>query len=547
MGRIIFGGSNSGAGGNTITTTNVASNSFSIPAGEDLAVNSLVVVGEDGFAYKANPLLSLSQLNNNVAGLGLVAGLTDLGGNTSFGLGDVAQRNILTFPSGEVVFAFSGNGAASNYDVNVKIKNITAQDMLPPVIFGTASTSVNAIGVERLTASTFVLWWLLPSSLNFAIIGKGGSQVKAATVGPTTSGTSRSMNMCRSLPNGDFVFFYSAADGSARFTRYNSLGVVQGGEVTVSAGAISADKLNVIPLAAGGFICQFWKGDTGVWQFARYTSAGAIVGAVVSAPNSASSPGGANHDQRGVELDNGTVVVLRRGSSNNWFADLYGPTNTLLRSIDLGASTAAGLSGAVVKTPSGFATFMGYAAGNLYCRSFLSSGDQVGLEAAVGANNLQYETADTFSNSVCVATTPSGFVVLQSGSNNVNASQALLVISSSLVRVGSVVVTKASGPDFIYGACLAMLGNLAIVGFRQAGTTPLSPKLTVYSTSRSSVFGVAQSTSAKGTLVPVGTQGAYSLSEKYALSGAFDSRTNAAPGNRGTVAGASALLLGTSI
>ena len=162
MGRYISGVS--GSSGSTPAGT-----TFNMPAGEDVAANNLILAGEDGYAYRANPLLTLAQLNNNTVGLTSIAAFTNLGGNTSYGLGDVPQQNIVTFPTGEVVVAYSGNGTASNYDVNVKIKNITLGDTVIPAAISTSSTSVNAIGVEKISTSAFVLWWQENVTLKFAI------------------------------------------------------------------------------------------------------------------------------------------------------------------------------------------------------------------------------------------------------------------------------------------------------------------------------------------------------------------------------------------
>jgi len=537
MGRILEGGSVSAAGSQTDV--------FNIIAAEDVAANSLLLAAEDGYAYKANPLLTSARLNNDTAGAVAIAANVALESNSKYGLSAQAMRNIVTFPTGEVVVAYAGNGTNSTTGVQLSLRNVTTGSAVARI---TVSTDVHvyAVGVEKLTANLFVVWWFSDGAFNYAVYDKSGAVVGPEAVGPTVGNPGRGHCACRGLLNGDFVFLYGASDNSTRFSRYNSAGVLQGAEVVLEAGTQYPDKPNIIALAAGGFICQWWNGASSAWRFARYNPAGALQGAVVSAPNSSSAPGVyGNFDQIGIEIDAvGTIAVMRRSNETNnpWYVDIYNEANVLLRSINiqpLGYNPDA--IGAITKNKNGFATILD----GRFCRAFSPDGGQLGAEVNVGSiNAATYSNGATYS-STWLEAVPSGYAVLRQEDDTSNRAVHFAVLSPDFALLGSLITLRAINANTVEGPCLALLGSVALSGYRDG--TSVSPVISAHLTSRTSILGVAQSSTVKGGTAQVNTRGSFELTDSYMFSGFFDARANTAPGNRGSVAGKTAQLLGPSI
>lgn len=518
---------------------------FNMTAGENVVANNLILAAEDGTAYKANPLLSLAQLNNNTAGAVAVASKVPATPGSYYRLSPSAMRNTVAFPTGEVLYAFTGNGTTTTTNVNLSVRNITAGEVKAPVVVSTDVTC-NLVGVEQLTGNLAVVWWLQASTINFAIYDKTGTLVTAETTGPVIVGTTRNTVCCRALANGDFVFFYQASGTSAKFTRYNSAGVAQGSETTVDASAAPV-AVNVIALAAGGFVCHYYRGAaTTGWKFARYNASGTIQGSLVTAPDSYQQGGThANYDQTGIELATaGYIAIMRRSSaaSNPWYVDIYNDSNVLQVSINVQPNgNNPDNIGSIAKCSGGFVTILS----GQYCRRFAENGGQIGAEVSVTSiAAISYSNADTYS-STWIEPVASGFAVLRQADNGTIRALQFAVLDPGFTLRGSLVTIQTSGGTVVWGPCLTMLSGLALVSNGLDDTT--SPVMSSFLVSRTSVFGACQASVSKGSLATVAAVGSFNLTDTYTSGGAFDVRTNTAPGNRGTVAGSSALFLGTSV
>lgn len=538
MGRILEGGSVSAAGSQNDV--------FSIVAAEDLAANSLLLAAEDGYAYKANPLLTLARLNNDTAGAVAIASNAALeSSNSNYSLSAQAMRNIVTFQTGEVVVAYAGDGTTSTTGVQLSLRNVTTGVAVARITVS-ADTNVSGVGVEKLTANLFVVWWFVGSVINYAVYDKSGAVVGSEAVGPTVGNAGRGYCACRGLLNGDFVFLYRASDNSTRFSRYNSAGVLQGAEVVIEAGTQNSDKPNIIALAAGGFICQWWNSTSSAWRFARYDAAGALQGAVVPAPNSSNVSGTyGNFDQIGIEIDAvGTIAVMRRSNEthNPWYVDIYNAANARLRSINIQPNgNNPDAIGAITKNKNGFATIL---AGR-FCRAFSPDGGQLGAEVDVTAISVAAYSNGASYSSTWLEAVPSGYAVLRQADGGSNRAMQLAVLSPDFTLLGSLITLRALGENTVGGPCLALLGSVALSGYRDGASA--SPVISAHLTSRTSIFGVAQSSTVKGGTAQVNTRGSFELADSYTFSGSFDVRANTAPGNRGAVAGKTAQLLGPSI
>lgn len=516
---------------------------FSITARGAVAANDLVTLFENGLISKTGTALSLALENNTTNGPTVVKATTEATGNY---YRNVSYSEQMAWLANDCyVMAYIGNGTTNSTGVNFKIRNQLGNDTVPTVVVSSAA-SIGTLRVAKLNATQFVICWTEGTAFKFAIYNNDGTVAVATASIATLSTTNVESNNMAVTVAGDIVFAYTKVTSTDLvFKRYNSSGVLQGSETTIEAGS-NGQYIAVKACANGDFVVFYYRAAaTTGYKFARYTSVGVIVGTLTALGTYASTnftvgkAGGAI-----AELVNGNIAMLAPSTTG---ADpsiyIYTAANALVTRTDLDISgfNANSIIPQIVATSSGMAA-VGMLSDLMKMQTFTLAG--LPITAATTVDTVIASPTDT---NIDLYNIGVGFVVAVASSNSGGAGTMHLVeVDNLLAAKGSVVVVQSAGTYSANWSSSAMSpGYILTLQYTLQGSSTSKPKNAVYKCLRSSIFGVANTAAADGIQAQVNTIGNYTINQNVSAGGTFDQRAAAVVGNRGVVAGNSALLMGT--
>lgn len=525
--------------GQQISQLNTLANPiFSVPNRGGVVTNDLVTLFEDGTVVKTSTTLSLALENNTTNGPVAVKASAAVTGNNYRNIAYAEQMTWLG--NGNYAQVYTGNGTTNSTGVRFRLKNQNGGDVAAEVVVSSAA-SIGTVRVAKLNSTQFVVAWTESTTLKFAIYDNDGTVVVAATTIATLSGGADETNNMAVTAAGEVVFAYQKVTSTdVAFKRYNAGGVLQGAETTVEAAADG--RYIAIKACSGGDFVIFYRriAATNSYKFARYNSSGVIQGALtsLSSGNSEFTQGKANGSI--AELSNGNIVMAATNPANSDASlYIYTSANALVTRIDL-ASTFNNNSNRpqVVAAANGFAAAgMGSTGTNMML--FDSNGNSISSQVVVdnsAAGNGSGSNLDLYSIGI-------GYALCRSGTNGTNYTVHLLEVDSALAAKGSVITIEASSTTLSSFLSSAMSPGY-LLAFQYTNGATMLVKGGVYKCLRSSIFGIANATAADGITASISTVGGYTVNQSLAAGGAFNQNAATIPGNRGTVAGTSALLFG---
>lgn len=519
----------------------------SLKAGEAVQKGDILTLGGDALVYYAQepgalgsalrPLSSVSAVQNAplvplitispavpVPGSGSAISATALAdGNMLVGWRTTASVNIAIYrPDGTPVLA------ATNIES------------------GPNPASGSMIKVKALVGGGFAVGWgsyvgtiFTP---RFAIFNAAGERQGSIinVENPATSVVTLAIDIVQ-LQNGNIVFAYGCYNGTnyqPRFSIYSTAGVAQASNVqvdssmTVSLGlAISSFAMLVVAaLTGGGFVYGFslYDGTNSTPYFRRYDNAGAAQGARV--------PLGATTAVNGapvglVAMTDGGFVVSGAASIRKYDASGTG----------LGAATT-GLAYGHCITPLAGGTYRVAAcegATGLHILVFNAAGVQVGSTIKLGAGTA--------------ANSPVSEVALQDGSlvfsypNTVNARFTRTDANLNVIGTADTQVSNGAGAtSAVFGFSLVNPINTDIPNFGVLYGGSIGVAFGTYfsGVQKMTLIGVAASSAPKNGDVSVQISGVATLRQPFKVPYVTDTRANATPGQKLSVVGNTAVLMG---
>ena len=529
-----------------------------------IASGDLVVNTGSGNAFTASTALTIAQNNNTTAGTSAILpyALTNV---QASGYGDNTTgqpgSNMVQLSTGNIVFAYSGNGTTATTNVNISFRNLLGGVPIAPISI--SDTSVVGIKIRKIGTTGFVVsWGGASNTLKFAIYNNDGTVVLSATTVASCGAANYAGNYgVEVTASNDIVFAYrKVTSNDLAFTRYNSSGTIQGTETVVSA-ASSATFIKILANAAGGFWVYWYRSVATIgWYFARYNSTGTLQGSVttVNASTSGVWTYGGNPDNAITELSGGNVVVFYLDVSSYVNYAVYSSAGVVVKAgAQLPGASATlyalqSLVPAICLNGTGFAIFSKGtdSAGQFY--AFDSAGVNLLPRTATAyttwggdstSNGTQKRQIQLFNLG------GAGFVVfLANGIYTSCVAQSpvtLLAFSATGATIGTPVALYAASSTSTLGTAYGVLtsdGSFAPTIQDQATQMGYG----TYAIQRKSVIGVAQEAIAVNSTGRIATIGTFTTNGNYSTGGNFDNRTATVPGTRGTAAGTSAVLFGMS-
>lgn len=535
MGRVISG-VNGGAGDSASSTGKI----FSLRAAAAILANDLVVLSEVGTIRPARASANggIATENNSTAGPVASRALANLTASNyilATSSGTINGNQMCRLSGGLLALVYSGDGTTVSTGVNLQILSDDGGRVLNTVTV-TSDLNIASAKVYALANGNALITWTSGTTAKFAIYGPDGAVVTAATNIPVAAVVA-SIG-CVQLLSGDIIIAYrKSANDDLAFQRYSAAGVATGAEVIVEA-AITGANIFLLACANGEFVIQWYKATT---KLARYSAVGAVVVAATSIANSTTNISNGNSAQRLIELSGGNIVFVATQSASNPVvmvvtAALTNPTAVAIAAIGTGyppAIRAVGAGFVVASSPSGAEASVTISVCN--ATGFILNSFTFTL--GVAGNNGPYSQYYLDANA--------GFVtVVRLSYTQANACQIDIASYGydGVIR-GSVINTLTVSGQQV-GLAVAFNPDLSLV-IAQQGTSTGPIRTAAYRTSRSSIFGVALAGGSAGDAVQVGTVGTFNINQNIVSGGTFNQRAAAVPGNRGTVAGNTAFLLGT--
>ena len=523
---------------NTVTTS-LDSEIVRLNAQSAVNAGDLILNTENGKASVASTVLSVQQNNNNFEGVDAISPYASSG--TWYRNGQSAgAENVVYLSNGVTVFAYSGNGTNnSQTNLNMVFKKVDNSTAYPPITI-TGETSINAIKVVPIGTTSFVVAWTQSSTLKFAIYNNDTTSViGTTTVASTSDGDARGWDVGVTA-NGDIVFAYNVST-NAVFTRYNSSGVIQGTQTTISSSE-TPYWVKVLGHSSGDFWISFYRSvSTSAWKFARYDSTGTLQGSVTTITN------GSTFNQiapknLSTELSNGNVCFLCRDSANPVFR-IYSSTGSSVSSTTTISSNSVllrtdglpaiclidGGFALVSKGTANFPTYFSYTNSGSLIDIKVISYNAVDTRPFQGGNlyfNGSYFTILWTAIDICGTQSRLYLLNFDKSLNTIgtaftatSTTQNMQGLSSSITPEGIILfaVTQSSGPTYYTG---------------------------VYEYVRKSIIGVAQESAAANNTFRVATKGTYAINQSFGFGGNFDNTTATVPGTKGSVVGSTAVLYG---
>ena len=518
-------------------------------AGTAIAAGDLVLNTESGYAYVANPSISVAYNNNSTAVVSVQystnlgqenSATTIMGTNPGAYMSDCAQLG-----NGNIVYVWVGNPSGNHYDyVNIAVRNSAGAIQFPTIVITDLQVYGN-VRVKKLNSTSFVVAWVLNNGTvsRFAIYQNDGTVVKSSTTAvATTLYNGKIYHNLISNGNGQFVIVNTISSTGVVFNRFDSTGTLQGTQTTVTSGTYTISDVQALYQSSGGFVIVL-STSSGI-LFWRYDSTGTAQNSAVVVNNSSSGTNCLTDSNRIIELSNGNFAIQHYTGTYVAVA-VYSSTAVLINNnvyytSAMGYTSSYGF-GAMCATSNGFAIVNFVTSGNA---NRLNTFDNTGKSLIQGATfvvNFQWNSTiygALFNNGA------SGFTITTSGvlSGCISYTFGTVVnLNSSGAIVGSVVNTYYVGNAYS-GATQLSDGNVAYF-YKISGGNSYNMLLL---TQRKSVLGVAQNTVSSGGTVSVATLGTFTINQSLSAGGGFDNRTATIPGTRGSVIGNTAVLFGLS-
>lgn len=535
----------------TNVINNLAVQEYRVTAAATINSGDLVSNIESGGVIVTPNTLTLSQANPTTAGTSAINAVNSIAGS-----GYVNSNPVNGIPcmaqlvSGDIVTAYTGNGSVVTTNVNIQFKNIAGGNTYSTIAATTASNVYNPIVRAMPNGGFVVVWGDSTPALRYAIFTSTGGVTKAATTVSTVNNWQFNTNWnAHVLTNNNIVFSYNRANG-AYYVIVDASGNSVLAETLIEASS-NPQSHCIRPLSGGGFVIYYYRGAATVaYKFARFNASGVMQGSlttIASAGGPALSGDSTNLCQ---ELNNGNLLFIASSSNYPAFA-VYDSSGNSVKALTalLGSATYSsnsytyqGYTPGVCKTSNGFAVAT-RGSGTAYFTAYDNTGSQILPVRAIGPG-----TSATSVNCMLIYNLGNNLGVFdfstQSNCGTYYYGALYVVNKNDGSAVGSTVVFSNNLTTAIYCPFSLQTADGTVVITYSYTSSALY--WGTYNVQRKSILGVAQSSGATGSTIRVATVGTLPLNISYGSGGYVDQRTAVVPGARGSIVGASAILLGLS-
>lgn len=475
---------------------------------EAIVSGDLLWMGEDGLAKKIPAVLPVDLFGRNTSGLSVYK---------AFG---AAAADILgsSFP-GTIVyisgFIFQVYHTTSGSGVTLVKKTLDGDIVSTTSV--SAGTPISYRIVKLSTSSLSVVW-----ATNTAISCRNYDLDLNTLSSVVTVESSNNFydfdlfNAC-ALSTGKLLVVWRTNTGSDCLASiYNEDGSVVAADISIfSTGTPTA--ITCCKLDSGGFAVS-WFSTT--HQFARFDSAGNMVGSIVSISGSTNTADTSINGERLLHLSNNSVAIQYYTATAKPQFAIYDSSNTLVVAVNPAAhSNQNEKEAAMTLTDDGFAFIVMTSTTNCQITRVTNAGVVSGLASVV------FSSAPLVRNLHFIPGV--GFAL--TGNNTI----ALVDTAGELV--GSVITPTLT-------EVISILAEEAVLYVAGYNTTYHD---TVYTVGRSCIAGVALN-SATSSKVKVATRGVYTLTESYGNGAVFDCSSYVLEGAQGVVHKNRATLFGVS-
>lgn len=530
------------------TLSNISSQEIRLTATKTITSGQLIALTEGGPNYPVSTSLPLSVQNVTTAGSSSVFAYQNVAPTQTYQTFQGDYNSLVQLGNGVLALAYAGNGSITSSAVNVSFFTQNG-GAYQPAVQPTTTSSITSVRIRKINSTSFVVGYLVGTSLRFAIYNNDGTVVKAeTTVATVQSGSPLYWNFSVNI-NGDIIFaYFKVTTNDLAFQRFNSLGTLQGAEVIVQA-ASSPLPTVILSHSSGDFWIHFYNSSAGGYRFAKFNSAGVIQGSVTVLSNSGSSFV-SNYNKSIVELSNGNVLMWWTNASDYPCFSIYTNSGTLVTSNAVWTNNSG--SNAVPRgTPGFFTSTAGFNIATLTTGSLVrrwaldNSGNFIGggVSSAFASTNIS--TGANAGSLDLYEDGGTGWTVFCSGYSGSTYSAHLFSMSNTGATLGTAVSlftaqAAVTGPTSLRSEegliCLSIAESTGAVGVKMA----------IYNSSRKSIIGVAQESAAIGATYRCATSGTFTITNPPLTPGYWDARTATPGGCRGTIAGTTAILNGTT-
>ena len=518
-------------GRHLVSAADNSSQTVTVVAETALAAGDYARLGAGGYVRRAADGVPLA-LQNSAAGITALvpSAAAESSGSGAWGrtgFGNQSFRCVLALDNGQFAVVFSGNGSQNDTGVNLRILGPMRVPVSPRVVVATAS-GVGGARLARAGASGIAVAWTEGSALKLAfhVAGTGTLSVAEATVATLGAVDVASWNMT-TLAGGEVVLAYrKSGSNDLVFKHFDALGVLQGGEVTVEAGA-SPTYLGVLPLAAGGFVLHYYRSAaTAAYKFARFSANGSLQGALTTLATGAAHRSASPCERNAIELSNGNIAFVDPSSGTVAGIRLYDAGGNFLSTI---VAATDGGPNSVCICPRQFGGF--WLAAGVRMHEYDNAGNSI--RQVVGTGYAPSMLFDRPGNGPLIAlylSTGDGYSVqLYGWSADLLALETALVLGSSSTTL-----------SFAWTEVLSN-GMVASIVCPQSSSAQLHLSIP----QAASILGIVQEPAAAGATARVATAGKFASTQSF-NGPAFDRRNATPPGTRGVAVGNMAILGGLS-
>lgn len=499
---------------------------------ESIVANDLLWLDEAGLVKKAAAATPLSVLNSNASGLTVSKALATVEPTTA-----VENRR-----AGIPASAQMGDGIVLLYNtstgtgLNIVKRDLSGATVLGPVNI-TGGTVYSFMLVKLSDTRVAAIWATISSTLSFRLYDQDlntvGSQVSVST---NSLGATMLNDMWAAcvLSTGNLLVAWRTNTGSDCLARVWS---------AADASAVTADldvfltgtpsSIAVCALDSGGFAVS-WFSTT--YQFARFDSAGAMVGSVLSVAGSTNEISFGTVTERLIKFSNNYLVMQYGTSAAKPQFGIYDTSNTLVVTINPTVSTEQNeLMAAMCTTQAGFAFAVHTSKTAVAILEYSSAG------ALLRSYTLTFSTEqdDLVGNegAILFEVPGQGFIYLRQSTDGSVYALAWAMVGISGGVVGSIISTTEASA---YGSFHAVLTSHNMLFVHLFHTTMQEA---VYSVGKKSIAGVALNAASSGK-VKVARKGVYTLTETYTKGFVFNTTAYDLKGTRGVVSSNKATLFG---
>ncbi len=541
---------------------------FTLTAANAIAAGDLVVTlnGGDAVAPIAGQLPT--RFNRDTS-----TGITSLSSGTGAAVGypasnagqnswNVRPNRAAFLSNGNIVELSFGDGTTSTTGLYYIVRSPSGAVVTPRTqLLSGAFAHSYPFGVVGLTGGGFA-WFggtdSMATALKYGVISNANATVLAATAlitGGNNALTNPKTASISALSGGGFGVTVWSTGGTSTLLAwvFNASGTLQGSQTTLLSLAGGNGFVTSLGASNGDFVIFADDGTNAVGgRLWRYTSAGAAVG-TVQTPFAASIVNSSVQSGAGrlIELTGSNIVVLGGNGGASHSARLYNSSNAAVAAaVTWGASVSvvpgdanASLPVAAPISSGGFVIF--YTTTSATSFFVVLSASAAVLQAGQTGFNPGPSSSGYFGQLYIQPMGAAGYLVCSltgnSGTSVYTLEVALLAADFSMPGAKIVSVNQSSvigetfflvSPDRLTAHVFAF-NSANVYTYQTIGTVGCS------------IFGVAQSSAAAGAQVVVATVGSFTYNQVLAgASLSFDRRSSTPFGNRGAIAGQTALLFG---